>query len=315
MIDRHWLEEQHVQNNLTQSQIGEMLGVSGSTVGIWLKKYGVSKESPYTTGNHVHLTPNTLQFIEGNLLGDGALDAPSKISARYLHGSKFRSFLSNYLRPKLLKYGFKPSGQIYKDERTYYFVTKAYRELADLWQKWYQPSTKKGRRFEKHVPDDLILTPSVLREWHIGDGCLMRDSQRKNHSVRAVRLSTNGFTLPEVELLAEKLTDIGIQSTVRLQKNYSRPVGWVIFLTGLKSIIPFFDTIGSCPLELIPIYGYKWPLPDELHNHAIKLSEDDARSIRQSQMPVNDLAAKYHVCRTTIWLVKHKHGRYNNTRR
>jgi len=311
MVDRTWLEEQYVQNDLTQKQIGEMLGVSRSTISVWLRKYGISKNSPYINGNHVRLSSEALQFLEGNLLGDGTLSIfGSEVSARYSHGSKFRDFLSDYLEPRLHKFNIDVSGRIYKDGRVFQLVTKMYRELRPLFERWYAPSSKPKRRFEKHVPDDIALTSSVIREWYIGDGCLLRDSNRKNHAARGVRLATNGFTHSEVQLLADKLGALGLKPKIRGQKNYGRFVGWIIVLTGLDNIIPFFDIIGPCPPELESIYGYKWPLADELRNHTVKLSSDDVKMIRQATCPKKDLISKYHVSRTTIWCAQHAHGRY-----
>ncbi|GAI49993.1 unnamed protein product, partial [marine sediment metagenome] len=129
------------------------------------------------TCNHVSLSEEALEFLNGELLGDGHLQEYSFV-AKYSHTSKHRQYLE-WLRDKLLLFGINPSGEIlgysyntFKDKRykdtiytSFRYYSKSYLELKELKKIWY-PSPESVKR----VPLDIELAPTTLRQWYMGDG-------------------------------------------------------------------------------------------------------------------------------------------------
>lgn len=260
--------------------------------------------------NHVNLSKDLLEFLNGELLGDGNL---SKIqnkelvtSARYNHGSKYREYL-RWLNDKLVGFGVKQSGKIVerygfapKSKRAYWsyrYASKSYVELANLYLKWY-PNGK------KIVPKDIKLTPVTVRQWYIGDGHF-----GKGNSYH-LEIATCGFTSSDVEFLVNKLKGINIDCH---RTNDNR-----IFI-GISSINVFFDYIGNCPREIKDIYGYKWPdklaidditKRNESHikmNSTYKNKEWLIKYYVDEDMSSRELSKKFDISLTSIvkWLKKH----------
>lgn len=307
-ISKEWLEKKYLEEGLSERRIGKLIGLDGGGVHYWLKKYGIPTRPLGGPGNHVKLTKSALEFLEGNLLGDGGIYPHSHSSATYKHGSSQLGFLQDYIMPSLSQFGIEQSGPIrsqisvYTKRPVYLYTSRAYRELLALQRRWYRPSNKKGRRFEKHVPEDLVLTPTVLLNWFIGDGSIRQSSWRT--SLSGLTFFTNSFAMGEVELLCDKLCKLGLRAKLYKIKNHGKRQPTIVF-TDIGTIKHFFEIIGSCPEAARPYYQYKWPDPERLVNHnPRKLSHQDVLDIRNSKLPARELARKYGVHRATIYKVK-----------
>jgi len=93
----------------------------------------------------------------------------------------------------------------------------------------------------KRLPLDLILTPTVLAHWFIGDGGSTRRGLTKNVTVT---LAVCGFEVGEVLRLTSMLNGMGI-TTVKpnVDKNAKKGSGLVIYLAQ-RSVDDFFGIIA-----------------------------------------------------------------------
>jgi hypothetical protein len=156
-------------------------------------------------------------IILGNLLGDGHLQlAPNTLKARL-------KFTHSIAQREYVEWEYKKLGWLCeKVKQPYETVTKkGYHEciaytsyepqLLEYHQLFYRPSTKRGRRFEKFVPENLssyLTDPTSLMVWYLDDGTRRPDGG-------ACRLATQGFTYSEQEILQDCLKkNFNIQSKI-----------------------------------------------------------------------------------------------------
>ena len=185
----------------------------------WLKKFNIPIRSineafHLARGNHCKLSNEAKQWINGELLSDGCLYSQSKWSARFIYTSKHEEYIL-HISDTLNSFGIKQCGKIHKIYHkkyncySYHYVSLTYEELLPIRKLWY-PNGK------KIIPRNLKLTPVVLLQEHIGDGCLKHPKDGRPY----IKLYTNGFLIEDVERLVEELNKLGFKST-RLPSNNS----------------------------------------------------------------------------------------------
>ena len=243
--NKEFLIDEYINKKKPIWKTAKEQSVAYGTIYYWMDKYNIKRRnySECVIGNHIELTKESLEFIEGELLGDGSLQGYKNISARYTHGSKYKKYLE-WLSRKLRDFGLEQSGKIQKMKTTsngkeyisYKYISKFYRELSSLRKKWY-PNGK------KIVPKDLKLTPIIVRQWYIGDGCLVK-SKKSNPWIQ---LSTDAFEWNDIDILVNKLFEIGIGSNHRVSNNR--------ICINTHSTGDFIEYIGNCPKEIENIYG------------------------------------------------------------
>jgi hypothetical protein len=185
---------------------------------------------------HCELTAHVLDWLNGELLGDGSLTKCSLFTTRFRYASKYLEYI-NYVIKTLNSFGIELSGKVNVGYgNTYLYSSRCYCELLLLREVWY-PDGKKV------VPGGLRLTPVVCRQWYIGDGSLITKRFYKPYIV----LYTCGFPISDVEWLIKQLWEIGILATRRPSDN---SIG-----IATCSTLDFLNYIGQCPVEC---YQYKW---------------------------------------------------------
>ena len=114
----------------------------------------------------------------------------------------------------------------------YNLTTSVHPELSEFVE-WY---TSEGKVF----PEDIELTPTILKMWYVGDGHLANHGKRSFPIISAANESTN----------QKKLI------------NYFESVGLSVRRTTWKDIVleytengKFFEYIGNAP----PGFEHKWP--------------------------------------------------------
>ena len=244
--DKEWLEQKYIKEKLSSRKVARLCNIHYSTVFYQLKKNNINCR---TNGEGIHLaqtkccnlTPKAIEWINGELLGDGNLSKRSNYSARFRYASKYKEY-ANYVSDTLKSFKIEQSGKIKKaigleyNNICYRYSSLTYPELLPIYKKWY-PKDK------KIVPKDIELTPLVCRQWYIGDGNLRLPKEGKNPHVR---LATYGFIPSDVEWLVEKLTELGFK-TNRTKDN-------IIYIS-THSTKDFLDYTGKCPVEC---YQYKF---------------------------------------------------------
>lgn len=242
--DKAWMEQMLAIPGTTIKTMAEAAGCDPKTITRWLKRHGL-KTRPMTESawlrqaKHTEISAQALTILEGELMGDGNLQARSERSARYQHNSKHYEYLV-WLSGLLEEGGL--TGSVIKG-LLWFYHTHSYTALRPVYDRWYQNGVKV-------VPQDLKLTPQMALHWYLGDGYLIID-KRCNNPITGVRLSTDCFTLAEVAFLAEQLAQFKPYIN-RYQKTHEER-GYRLILH--KS---FLEWIGPCPQPIEAIYGYKW---------------------------------------------------------
>ena len=186
---------------------------------------------------HCHLSNAMLEWLNGELLGDGHL-CSFTCSARFQYSSKYLEYI-NYVSDTLAQFGIIQSGKIQRRVTSvisYNYKSRSYTDLFDVWAAWYMYGNKQ-------IPKDLELTPIVCRQWYIGDGCLKKSTAGTPYIV----IGTCGFPVWDVLWLVTELRHLGFITTYYPSSNY--------LSISTSSTKDFLNYIGKCPVEC---YKYKW---------------------------------------------------------
>lgn len=184
-----------------------------------------------------------IEWINGELLGDGCLRSRHSCSACFSYASKYSEYIQ-YVSDKLESFGIERVGKIRKYYHkkyncpNYCYCSRDYKKLISIFQQWY-PEGK------KIVPKDIELTPLTCRQWYIGDGSLSKETRWYGRS--AIKLATCGFSIPDVNWLIKKLNILGFKLKRQPFNNSIR--------ISVHSTKDFLDYIGKCPVKC---YQYKW---------------------------------------------------------
>lgn len=227
-------------------QIAKSCGRAESTIHRWLHKLNISVRSiseavHLSEANHCELSKEAIEWIDGELLGDGCMSIHSSYSACFCYASKYPEYIQ-YVKDTLESFGIE-GGKIYKRLHKrlncyyYSYASHFYIELLPIHLRWY-PNGK------KIVPKDIVLTPLTVRQWFIGDGSLKKP---KGNRQPKVELGTYNFSIPDVNWLINQLVNLGFKATRKFYNNY-------IYIS-TYSTKAFLNYIGKCPVEC---YQYKF---------------------------------------------------------
>jgi len=209
-------------------------------------KRKIGKATHLANANHCKLSKEALEWISGELLGDGCLSSQSKYSALFAYSSKYSEYI-HYVSDTLSSFGIKQVGKIRKYRingsvtlfpNAFYYDSKCYEELKPIYDKWYPEPNRK-----KIIPKDLKLTSLTCRQWLIGDGSLIHHKDGNPY----IKLATYGFPFEDVRRLVKQLNELGFKAARQPSNNTIR-----ISAYSTKS---FLNYIGNCPCS---VYDYKW---------------------------------------------------------
>ena len=186
-----------------------------------------------------------LEIISGSLLSDGCITKIPKCKNYYfIHGCKHveyieflaeeLSFITKVQPYKARVYHAKnKKGEPYSGQGSAgaYLKSRVSEELTEMRKKWY-PNGKKS------VPLDLILTPTTVLHWYLGDG--------NNRPNEGVRLCTCGFISEDNQRLVNMLLDIVPECSLGDQNMIHIPQ---------TSAFEFFQYIKQPPLDC---FAYKF---------------------------------------------------------
>jgi hypothetical protein len=110
-----------------------------------------------------------------------------------------------------------------------------------------------GLRVVNIVPRNIQLTPTIVRQWYIGDGCLKKTGYNP-----CITFATDGFVRDDVNFLIKQFNKLGFKATINKgSKNKDKEKGYIVRIL-VESTEPLLQYIGPCPKEIDSIYGYKW---------------------------------------------------------
>ena len=244
--NKNWLKKQYLDKKLSTTQIAKLCNCGSTTIYRWLKNFDIPIRSlgeavHLACSNHCNLSEEARQWLDGELLGDGCLYSQSKYSALFSYSSKYKEYIQ-YISDTLNSFGIKRAGKINKiyhkkmDCYDYNYGSLNYVELLLIRKRWY-PNGK------KRIPRDLKLTPLLLRQEMIGDGCLIHKKKYRPY----IKLATCGFPIRDVEWLAKELCKLGFKTTRWSAGNR--------ICISTHSTKDFLDYIGKCPVKC---YEYKF---------------------------------------------------------
>jgi len=247
--NKEWLYKKYWDEELSIYQIADIYKMSYGDIYYWFKKHNIlirshSEANHLARGNHCNLSQEAIEWIQGELLGDGCLCSRYINSASFVYGSKYLEYCQ-YISDTLKSFGIKQVGKINKScnkrwgrEESYKYCSHTYSELLPIYKKWY-PEGK------KIIPKDMKLTPMTCRQWYIGDGNL---AHYKNITRRPrISLATCGFSISGVEWLIKQLIELGFKAT-------RWPAHNIIGISAY-STKQFLDYIGNSPVSC---YDYKF---------------------------------------------------------
>lgn len=244
--NKEWLKNKYINEKFPIYQIAKLCRISHRTIHRWMIKYDIPRRSASEAvhlgnANHCTLFKEAIEWINGELLGDGSLRSRSLYSASFGYGSKYIEYIK-YISDTLKSFGIKQSGKIIKriDKKlnniTYHYESCDYVELLHIRKKWYQNG-------KKIVPKDIKITPLTLRQHYIGDGSLRCQKGKRPR----IFLYTYGFSIFNVRLLIKRLIILGFKVTRHPSSN--------IISFSSSSTKDFLNYIGKCPVKC---YQYKW---------------------------------------------------------
>jgi len=206
----------------------------------------VPREKAAKRSNHIEITPEIQEYIDGLLLSDGSIALQSTMHSAYLKvglGSKSEDWALK-IREDLENLGVK-FGKNYrsKDGTAFGISSISYAEFCLFRQRWYPNGLRR-------VPRDFALTPIVVKNWYLGDGVFYRYSEKagKNSNISIITLATNRFPKEDVEYLSSLLKkEIGIEPNINyMYLKYPQPI---IRINKQDDVERFLRYIGDIDLE------------------------------------------------------------------
>lgn len=263
LLTYEFFNKYYVEGKMSYPKIRAMLLEQGhnihtGTLYNYAKKFGIGRtksegkrnSDPLALDyNSSYLTEEMMESIDGFLIGDGSIYHEKRCSTktgRLTCGVQYEEFC------KYMMSHFSIYNSIFKQYKCISmssgFVwngsTRFHPDIYKQYLRWY-PENAEGKRV-KRPPADIRITPKSLMLWYLGDGSVVQ----QNNTV-VIRLSTDAFLPEDVEFLATKLTEKGINS-FRNNDNRVR--------IETTSVPAFFDFIGrKSPIEC---YQYKFDLPE-----------------------------------------------------
>ena len=237
------LEDLYHRQDKSLSEIAQIYSTNTGTVHRVFTRLGIDRRRPIEAADEVatksvSLSTPLLELIEGELLGDGSL-------RRYKNGAVFVYTTKHYDYAVWLVGQLEGGGIECSDIAEYQqeagnvvfkFQTLAYKELADLHDKWYDA------RHNKRLPHDFVLTPLRLRQWFIGDGSNVTESKAKYIACYSA------FSSEDKARLKALLEQVLVRSLVFHEG------GNKIYINA-DAVKTLFDYVGPCPVSC---YEYKW---------------------------------------------------------
>jgi len=195
-----------------------------------------------------------IEILDGLILGDACLERRKKThNARYHHECVHYTYM-NYIKQVINQTDTFIVSDFYPKERptlpnsTYTVCSYVHEILTEQEERWYTNRIK-------HIPEDIRLTPNVLKHWYIGDGWLSWNTSNKRYKegwnpIHGICFATEGFSFEDTDILLDKMKALGFPCGRGKDNNMS--------LRG-SLVKDFLSYIGTPTCDC---YDYKWQIGD-----------------------------------------------------
>ena len=268
-VSKEVLEDLYINKKMSQLNISKILNINQQKIRNLMKQYMIPIRSfsdgllihHYGTVEQSSITNNEKEIIMGELLGDGNLTKPYNnlnCNTFYRHGNKHKEYIEwlILILPNLRWTEIITKKHLTKNNKEYFSYhtnSKIHKELNDIYYKFYSFDDKKQKNVKK-IPEDIEITPLILRHWYLGDGCLSWGKLKskgiwkiKKRRFPSITISCQGHSNSTLLKYIEQLKTKNI--TFTLVNN-----GAIMRLKS-NSFESFFKYIGECPINC---YNYKW---------------------------------------------------------
>lgn len=233
--DPNWLRQKYHGEGMSLHEIKDAAGVGYGTIWNWMDRHDIERRE---NANHVEVTNELAEILDGLLAGDGCLYHEDAASS-YLHGDSYEEYV-DWLEALLEDHGLETCSRWVTEGENwtaYKYRTRAYRELEEFEQRWYDDR-------KKRLPKDFALTPTTLLMWYVGDGSYIEQEYGEKNVV--IYSDTFGGDSDRLERLFRD--ELGIEVTY-MQKGIYVPT---------DHHDAFFEYMSRSPYDPAG-YGYKFP--------------------------------------------------------
>ena len=184
-----------------------------------------------------------IQNFIGWILGDGGLRICKNSINPYFTYTDLKKDHIDYVSSILYKYNIKHYIGQNKQSSCYYIQSESRPEFHKIYNLFYGYDGLNENNQKRKILPNIILTPIILRNWYIGDGCSSKQSKSFNHKGVIVCKYKNDFILKQFNDLFEDI-----------KCHYSKKGSYQYYFNN-KNLIKLLNYIGECPVEG---YKYKW---------------------------------------------------------
>jgi len=247
---------------LSTYEIGTKLGINPRVIRHYMEDYGIKSRSrrdaarltQQGTLNFISISDKEKEIIKGELLGDGCVRGDLRNNNGYCYygqSSKYREYLE-WLQSQLPSISFGNINEVYHkkyDCTSYTMNSHVHPDLTEFRKSFYIKDDI------KKIPENLIITPTILKFWYLGDGTYgyvsagrkPNGEQKKSWQMCIAACQFSKESLQEI--IIPQLHDLGIKATAITKSgtNHLRISSY--------SHERFFEYIGPCD---VPVYDYKF---------------------------------------------------------
>lgn len=183
------------------------------------------------------------EMLIGWVLGDGGLRLPKHgINPYFIYTDKHLEYIE-YVQKFLNSYNIETKIFLNKTTKCYQLKSLAYPEFLEFYNLFYGYEGTKPNGQKRKILPNITLTPIILKNWYIGDGCSCTYSPKCDlHRGMIENEHKNEFMIEQLSKICGGC------------KCYTHKTSFTYYFnnTELKNLLNY---IGDCPVEC---YKYKW---------------------------------------------------------
>lgn len=255
VIKREHLQELYNKyiNGSSLSELSNTYGYNIGTIRNFLKTNGVEIRNVKESVKKFHKQADLIidNFLEENLIGwimgDGGLRLQKHaINPYFTYTDKHEDHIK-YIASILNKYSIKYGISINSRNGCFQLQSETRPEFHKYYDLFYGYEGLNERGQKRKILPDITLTPIILRNWYIGDGSSVKQTDCDAHKAFITCKYKNNYILKQLSEICEK--------EIKCYLDNSKEYASYKYYFGYNTLIKLLDYIGPCPVES---YKYKW---------------------------------------------------------